>query len=93
MKVSLILWLLWNVDTFIVHYITGGLPYEAFVTSNGFMHTVLAHPLDAKRIIYYIGKFDHVLCVPAIWFLALSLKSFRDEAKKRLLAAKAGREA
>jgi len=92
MKVSLILWLLWNIDTFVVHCISGGLPHEAFATSNGFLHTVLAHPLDTKRIIYYIGKFDHVLCVPAIWFLALSLKSFRDEARQRLLVPKAEEE-
>ena len=89
MKISLILWLLWNMDTFVVHYITGGLPSEAFTTSNGFLHTVLPPPLDIKRIIYYLGKFDHVLCVPAIWFLALSLKNFRDEARQRLSSKKA----
>ena len=93
MKISLILWLLWNIDTFIVHFLTGGLPYEAFaIPDRGFLHTILAHPLDTKRMIYYIGKFDNVLCVPAICFLALSLKSFRDEVRQRLMTQKTSGE-
>ncbi len=77
-RLALVLFLLWNTDTFIVHWLASRLPDTAFV-GHILWDQRLAGPLTPARWIYYLGRFDHLLCVPAMFFLILSLRRFCRE--------------
>lgn len=80
LKISLVLFLLWNLDTVLVHWLAYRLPEEAFLAKGG---SLLDDRLALTALwpwgFYYLGSFDHLLCVPASWFLILSLKGFCAE--------------
>ncbi len=86
-KVSIFFWLIWNLDTFMVHILSVRLPKEAIVTGNHLIHTRLKGPFDLERLMFYFGKFDHFLCVPAMYCLAMSLKDFCKRVEKELNTA------
>ena len=75
-KVSIFFWLVWNLDTFLVHILSARLPRDAIITGPHLVYSKLKGPFDLERIMYYFGKFDHFLCVPAMYCLAMSLKNF-----------------
>ena len=83
-KVSIFFWLIWNLDTFMVHILSVRLPKEAIVTGSHLVHSKLKGPFDLERIMFYFGKFDHFLCVPAMYCLAMSLKDFCKRVEKEL---------
>ncbi len=84
LKISIFFWLAWNVDTFVVHWLSILLPTDALYKTSDIFHHRLNPPITWQRWVFYIGKFDHFLCVPAIYFLALSLKNFCQTAERRL---------
>lgn len=75
-KISIFFWLIWNIDTFMEHILALRLPKEAILTGTDMIHRRLAGPFDLERILFYIGQFDHFLCVPAMWSLSMSLRHF-----------------
>lgn len=84
LKISLVLSLLWNVDTVLVHWLAYRLPDEAFLAQGGsLLDDRLALTAYWPWLLYYIGSFDHLLCVPASWFLTLSLRGFCAEVAGR----------
>ncbi len=83
-KLSIILFLLWNLDTFVVHYLSLHIPEEALDTALDIRHHHIHPPITHEMMLFYIGKFDHLLCVPAMFCLAASLRAFYQEAVKRL---------
>ncbi len=75
-KLSLLFFLLWNIWTFTAHLLGHHLPPDAFATEGRlWTHRFHAH-LSLPSLLYYITRFDHLLCLPGIWFLLLSLKNF-----------------
>jgi hypothetical protein len=87
-KCSLYFFLLWNIDTFVVHWLSFRLPEEALVVAGPLWEHRLSYPLSFERLVLYIGKFDHLLNVPAIIFLMLSLRAFCREAEQSRAEAK-----
>lgn len=84
LKISLTLFLLWNIDTVIVHWLASRLPDDALLFAGGsLLDDRLLLPLAGRWLFYYLGSFDHLLCVPASWFLILSLRGFCLEATDR----------
>ncbi len=81
-RLALVFFLLWNTDTFIVHWLYSRLPDTAF-TGQSLRDYQLVGPLTPARWIYYLGRFDHLLCVPAMFFLVLSLRRFCRETEAR----------
>lgn len=81
-RLALVFFLLWNTDTFIVHWLASRLPDTAFVGHSLWNHR-LAGPLTPGRWIYYLGRFDHLLCVPAMFFLVLSLRRLCHETESQ----------
>jgi hypothetical protein len=79
LKYSLLFFLFWNLDTLMVHILSIRLPEEALSRPSQIWHHRLMPPLTWERLLYYVGRFDHLFCVPAIWFLVKSLKSFLHE--------------
>jgi len=84
LKISLLLFLFWNIDTTLVHWLAYRLSDEAFLFAGGsLLDDRLALPLAGRWLFYYLGSFDHLLCVPATWFLIMSLRGFCVEAADR----------
>ncbi|NOX80851.1 MAG: hypothetical protein GXP57_07160 [Deltaproteobacteria bacterium] len=81
-RLALVFFLLWNTDTFVVHWLYSCLPDTAFA-GHSLSDYRLTGPLTPVRWIYYLGRFDHLLCVPAMFFLVLSLRRFCREAESR----------
>ncbi|PLX50070.1 MAG: hypothetical protein C0613_05325 [Desulfobulbaceae bacterium] len=75
-RLSLIFFLLWNTWTFTAHWFADQLPREAFTTPASLWTNRLIPQLSPTALLYYITRFDHFLCLPAIWFLLQSLKTF-----------------
>lgn len=82
LKFSLLFFFLWNINAFITHGLELEIPHETIV-KEGLLPQYLCIPLSFKIYIYYIGKFDHLLCVPAMFCLAMALRNFCMEAAQR----------
>ena len=59
----------WNILAFIGHAVTGSIQSNSLTAIGGYLQGRVEAPLDATKIIFYITKFDHVLAVPALFFL------------------------
>jgi hypothetical protein len=78
-KLSLLFFLLWNLWTLTAHWVTTQLPPGALSTSGTIWQHRLTHKMSGWYWIYYLSRFDHLICLPAIWFLLKSLKTFCAE--------------
>lgn len=74
LKISLLLFLLWDIDTTAIHWLADRLPDEAIITGATLAGDRILLPDSWLWLFYYAGSLDHLLYVPAAWFLALSLK-------------------
>lgn len=83
LQLSLLLFLLWDLDTMAIHWLTERLPNEAFIAGATLAGDRVLLPASWPWLFYYVGSLDHLLCVPAAWFLALSLKGLGDVAATR----------
>jgi hypothetical protein len=57
---------------------------QSLVVQKGVLPYYLCASLTFERWIYYVGKFDHLLCVPAMFFLTMALKTFCQDAERRV---------
>ncbi len=73
------MFLLWNIDTLIVHILSIGIPEAALHMPEDIFQHELLPPITVKELFFYILRNDHLLCVPAMLFLVLSLRSFLRE--------------
>ena len=76
LRCSLFMFLLWNIDALIVHILSIGIPETAFHMPRDIFEHALLPPITFKVFLYYFLKNDHLLCVPAMLFLVLSLRAF-----------------
>ena len=74
-----ILFALWNVDAMLVHWIDGFLDSSVFVGSQVDWSKKLIIKDHLGLIVYYVGKMDHLLCVPAILLLYYGIKQLHEE--------------
>ncbi len=74
-----ILFALWNIDAMLVHWIECKLDSSVFIGSQVDWSKKLIVKDHLELIIYYIGKMDHMLCVPAILLLYLGIRQLHDE--------------
>jgi hypothetical protein len=74
--------ILWNLDAMVAHYLDDR--SDLFqVIDEGTWHARIGstHGLDAVTVAYYLVKFDHVLCVPAIVLLYIGLHRLLQQAQ------------
>ena len=76
LRIFCVLTILWNILAFIGHEITPYLHPEDFSNTTEYLQTQLNGPLTLVKFLYYIAKLDHLLAVPAMFFLYLGLRSF-----------------
>lgn len=84
LRLSLLLFLFWNIDTFTVHLLSHLLPDDAIVPGRSLASDMLLVEVELKSILYYLGRFDHLICVPAMWFLMCALIDFCSDTEKKL---------
>ena len=58
--------ILWNLDAFLVHFLEQ--------TGNWSLQINAQNSNNGLRELYYLAKLDHLLCVPALFFLYLGLR-------------------
>ncbi|OAQ21437.1 hypothetical protein TDIS_0658 [Thermosulfurimonas dismutans] len=75
---SFVFFLLWNVDTTLAHLLEILYPFKDF----SYYASVLPDYLHCKKLsfcFYYFLRFDHVFCVPGMYFLWKCLQEFSKE--------------
>lgn len=88
LRLSLLFFSVWNVNAIITHSLELTIPSESLVVQKGVLPYYLCASLTVARWIYYVGKFDHLLCVPAMFFLTMALKTFCHDAERRAMEQK-----
>ncbi len=84
-QISCFMFILWNLDTFTVHWIEHTMTRDAFITTGLDWTQRLAMTGGWRSWLYYFGKFDHLLCVPAMLFLVFGLRHlYRQAGTERL---------
>ena len=75
-------WLMifWNILAFAGHYAQVILPEQDIVSEDGYLAAFLLLPLSFGRWIYYIAALDHLVCVPALFFLFLAMRTLYRQA-------------
>lgn len=79
-KLSLLFFLIWNINGFIGHWMETKLPDDAVTKVKPFFLSFINLPLSSWLVLYYTCKLDHLWCVPAMFFLVLALKHFCTDA-------------
>lgn len=80
---SALFYILWNVDAIIVHYLDGR--NDLFQTINaGTWHGSIQLSKEAGLLgfVYYFGKMDHLLSLPAVILLYAGLRQLLKDAEK-----------
>lgn len=86
---SALFFILWNMDAFAVHFLDEQISAVSISMKDPF-HIQISTGTGAEwiRYFYYLAKLDHLLCVPALIFLYLALRSLLRESpvgdKRRL---------
>ncbi|MGC9022923.1 MAG: hypothetical protein ACP5J5_07385 [Dissulfurimicrobium sp.] len=83
LRLSLLFFSIWNVNAIITHSLELTIPPESLVVQEGPLPCYICMPAVFKSWVYYVGKFDHLLCVPAMFFLTMALKTFCREAERQ----------
>jgi hypothetical protein len=75
-QLSAVLFILWNIDAALVHFLDEHLDILG-ITKIDFWHMRVEsiQGQDSIPILYYLLKLDHLLCVPAMFFLYYGLKT------------------
>ena len=71
-----VLMTLWNVLAFAGHTAGVFLDPRSLHQTDCYLQTQLVGPLTMNKFLYFIAKLDHLLCVPALFFLFLGTRSF-----------------
>jgi len=74
-----LLMILWNCLAITGHFAQATLTESDIVTEDGYLSAFLLLPLSFNRWIYYVAALDHLLCVPALFCLFLTMRRlYRD---------------
>ena len=81
LQIFCIVFACWNILAFIGHEAFGHLTSADFIDKNGLKEHI-AGPITSVKVIYFITKMDHLLYVPALLALVISLRTFYHDAWK-----------
>ena len=79
LQISCFFLIAWNLIAFTGHEAFGRLSPSDFIDKNTWREQ-LAPPITGMKILYYLTKMDHVLNVPGLIALVISLRTFYQEA-------------
>ncbi len=75
-----ILMIIWNILTFSGHWLGFHIAETDMGHSAGYFSTQLLGPLSSIKLFYFCASLDHLLSVPALFFLFMSLRSLYHSA-------------
>jgi hypothetical protein len=70
-----ILMLAWNIIAFTGHTVAIHLESEHIFTATSYIHSRLMGPMNLLKVVFYLTRFDHIVVVPALFFLLIGLRS------------------
>ncbi|OQX08338.1 MAG: hypothetical protein BWK76_23720 [Desulfobulbaceae bacterium A2] len=73
----------WNIVALVGHFAERSLDASALATINGYLSLHLVAPIDWLDMLFYLAKLDHLISVPAIFFLLLVLRAFHQQLDAR----------
>jgi hypothetical protein len=79
-QLSCFMFILWNLDTFTVHWVEHTMTRDMFIDTGLDWSGRLVLTGGWRSWVYYFGKFDHLLCVPAMLFLVFGLRNLYRQA-------------
>lgn len=82
LRVFCVLTILWNLLALVGHAATQNLRPEDVTHADGYLLSKVNMPLTYIKVIYYTAKLDHLLTVPAMFFLYMSVRSFYKHSLK-----------
>jgi hypothetical protein len=71
-----VLMVCWNVIAFVGHLAGFNLDSHAFLQTDRYLQTLILSPFTINKCLYFVTKLDHLVYVPAMFFLFLGLRSF-----------------
>ncbi|WP_210534622.1 hypothetical protein [Thermosulfurimonas marina] len=77
LRLTFFFFFLWNIDALAVHLLELYLSTNTYYSAS--FQSTISGPLNWKYLLYYFLRFDHLFCVPAMYFLWKSLQSFVQE--------------
>lgn len=83
-KISLVFFILWNINAFFAHWTETLIPSTHFYNEGSVFGHYIKGPVSFIDIAFYILKHDHLWCVPAMFFMVLSLRTFYKNIKNNL---------
>lgn len=83
LKLSLLFFLLWDLDHLFIHWFAGDMFADIRDSGVSLVGDYFVGPRTLLSFFYYLGRFDHLLCVPALWFFAIALRDFSEVIEKR----------
>lgn len=83
LKLSLLFFLLWDMDHLFIHWFAGDMYADIKDFGINLVGDYFVGPRTPLSLFYYLGRFDHLLCVPALWFFASALRDFCEVIEKR----------
>ncbi len=81
LQIFCIVFTCWNILAFVGHEAFEHLTSVDFIEKNGFQESI-AGPITPVKVIYFITKMDHLLYIPALLALVVSLRTFYHDAMK-----------
>jgi|SRR5665647_2504242 len=72
----------WNMIAFVGHLAEAYLDPQALQQTDCYLQIRLLSPFTLNEYLYFITKLDHLIYVPALFFLFLGLRSFYHSAAK-----------
>jgi len=79
-----LLMLVWNIVAFAGHAVAFTLAPEHIALPSSYFHSRLLGPMNATKILFYITRFDHLLVVPALFFLYLGLRTLYSQVEEEV---------
>jgi len=83
LKLSLLFFLLWDLDHLFIHWFAGDMYADIRDSGVSLVGDYFVAPRTLLNLFYYLGRFDHLLCVPALWFFTSALRDFCEVIEKR----------
>lgn len=86
LQIFCVLMILWNLVAFSGHWLGFHIVETDIIRPSGYFSSQIIGPLSVLKLIYYSATLDHLLSVPALFFLFLSLRALyrsSDEAEKK----------
>ncbi len=86
LQIFCVLMILWNLVAFSGHWLGFHIADSDIIHPSGYFSSQITGPLSVIKLIYFSATLDHLLSVPALFFLFLSLRSLyrsSDAAEKK----------